>query len=52
MSFTPTAMYEGIELPEQDYSWFSVDQLAPQVVIINTSTNDPVSWAWRKTRFI
>ncbi|HOM79711.1 MAG TPA: hypothetical protein PLZ47_06460, partial [Candidatus Cloacimonas acidaminovorans] len=45
MSFTPTAMYEGIELPEQDYSWFSVDQLAPQVVIINTSTNDPVSWA-------
>jgi len=44
MAFTPTAMYTGIDLPEQPYSWFSVDQLAPQVTINNTSTIDPVSW--------
>lgn len=45
MAFTPTAMYTGIDLPEQPYSWFSVDQLAPQVTLNNISTIDPVSWA-------
>jgi hypothetical protein len=37
-------MFAGINLPEQPYAMFSVDQLAPQVTVTNISGIDPVSW--------
>ena len=45
--FHPEGGFTGIDMPAEmrPFSWFTVDQLAPAVLVANTSAESPVSWA-------
>ncbi|HPI25099.1 MAG TPA: Ig-like domain repeat protein [Candidatus Cloacimonadota bacterium] len=45
--FHPEGGFTGIDMPaeKRPFSWFTVDQLAPAVLVANTSAESPVSWA-------
>ena len=44
--FHPEGGFAGIDMPEEKrpFSWFTVDKLAPAMIVNNVSTSDPVSW--------